>query len=109
MGDGSRLGRLFPVGRLDADSEGLVLLTDDGELANRIMHPRYGCEKEYRALVSAAPGPAALALLRDGVELSDGRTAPAEVTVAEVEPDGRQWLAVTLREGRKRQVRRMLA
>ena len=105
-----RVGRLYPVGRLDADSEGLLLMTNDGELANRLMHPRYGCEKEYRALVQGQPDEGALDRLRRGVELEDGPAA------AEVEPErgsaappGRSWLRVTLREGRKRQVRRMLA
>jgi 23S rRNA pseudouridine2605 synthase len=104
-----RLGRLFPAGRLDADSEGLLLLTDDGELANRLMHPRYGCEKEYRALVDGTPDQQALERLRGGIQLSDGRTAPAHVEVAEAAGGGRQWIRVTLHEGRKRQVRRMLA
>jgi 23S rRNA pseudouridine2605 synthase len=104
-----RIGRLYPVGRLDADSEGLVLLTDDGELANRVMHPRYGCQKEYRALVRGEPTAEALERLRSGIELDDGRTAPAEVELAQPAPGGRRWLRVTLREGRNRQVRRMLA
>jgi 23S rRNA pseudouridine2605 synthase len=101
--------RLFPVGRLDRDSEGLLLLTDDGELANRLMHPRYGCEKEYRALVRGAPSAEILARLRGGIQLDDGLTAPAEVELADTAEGGRQWLRVTLREGRNRQVRRMLA
>jgi pseudouridine synthase len=103
-----RLGRLYPVGRLDADSEGLMLMTNDGELANRLMHPRYGCAKEYRALVRGEPTAERLERLRQGVVLDDGPTAPAEVVVEAAEA-GRYWLRVTLREGRKRQVRRMLA
>jgi len=104
-----KLGRLFHVGRLDADSEGLLVLTNDGDLAHRLMHPRHGCEKEYRVLVRGKPSSQALDSLRSGVELVDGRTAPARVEAAEAAPGGRQWLRVTLREGRKRQVRRMFA
>jgi pseudouridine synthase len=103
------LGRLFPAGRLDADSEGLLLLTNDGELANRVMHPRYGCEKEYRALVRGTPTLQALEQLRNGIDLEEGRTAPARVAADGPAEGGRHWLRVTLREGRKRQVRRMLA
>jgi len=95
--------RLYPVGRLDADSTGLILLTNDGQLAERLTHPRYGIEKVYRARV--APGrlsPRALQALRDGVELDDGRTAPARVRQV-----GPSVVEIVLREGRKRQVRRM--
>ncbi|MEA2455814.1 MAG: rRNA synthase [Thermoleophilaceae bacterium] len=95
--------RLYPVGRLDVDSTGLILLTNDGELANLLMHPRYGVEKVYRARIQ--PGrvsPRALMALREGVELEDGRTAPAKVRQV-----GQGVLEITLREGRKRQVRRM--
>jgi 23S rRNA pseudouridine2605 synthase len=101
-------GRLFPVGRLDADSEGLLLLTNDGELANRLMHPRYGCEKEYLVLVRGRPTAERLEQLRAGVELAEGLTAPALVELADTAPNGRRWVRVVLREGRKRQVRRML-
>jgi 23S rRNA pseudouridine2605 synthase len=95
--------RLYPVGRLDADTTGLILLTNDGELANLLTHPRYGVEKTYRARVEPSPAPeAALRALREGVELDDGPTAPARVR--QLEP-GR--LELTIREGRKRQVRRM--
>ena len=95
--------RLYPVGRLDADTTGLMLLTNDGELANRLTHPRYGVARVYRARVAPAPVPQrALRLLREGVELEDGRTSPAGVRQVE---DG--VLELTLREGRKRQVRRM--
>jgi 23S rRNA pseudouridine2605 synthase len=95
--------RLYPVGRLDADSTGLMLLTNDGELADLLTHPRYGVEKVYRARVRPGRVPArALAALREGVELEDGRTTPAKVR--QVAPG---LLEITLREGRKRQVRRM--
>jgi len=104
-----RIGRLFPVGRLDADSEGLVLMTNDGELANRLMHPRYGCEKEYRALVDGPPDQEVLEELRQGVELEGSMTAPARVELERPGRSGACWLRVTLREGRKRQVRQMLA
>ena len=95
--------RLYPVGRLDADTTGLILLTNDGELANRLTHPRYGVPRTYRAKVARPPVRApALRALREGVELDDGRTAPARVRA--VAPD---TLEITIREGRKRQVRRM--
>jgi 23S rRNA pseudouridine2605 synthase len=95
--------RIYPVGRLDTDTTGLMLLTNDGELAERLTHPRYGVERTYRARVSPGPVPeAALRALRDGVELDDGPTAPA--SVREVEAG---VLEITIREGRKRQVRRM--
>jgi 23S rRNA pseudouridine2605 synthase len=95
--------RLYPVGRLDADSTGLILLTNDGELADLLTHPRYGVEKVYRAKVQ--PGRVArkaIDALRQGVELEDGMTAPARVR--QVAPG---VLEIALREGRKRQVRRM--
>ncbi len=101
--------RLFPVGRLDLESEGLMLLTNDGELANRLTHPRYGHEKEYRVLVAKRPDEKQLAAWRHGIVLSDGtRTRPAEVRVEETVGKG-AWLRVILREGRKRQIREMAA
>src|SRR5207244_8588964 len=78
--------RLYPVGRLDVDSTGLVLLTNDGELANRLMHPRYEVEKTYRVAVRGRPSKSALATLRAGVELEAGRTAPPAVTLIESGP-----------------------
>ncbi|HET9074476.1 MAG TPA: pseudouridine synthase [Solirubrobacteraceae bacterium] len=97
--------RLYPVGRLDADTTGLILLTDDGELAHRLTHPSFEVDKTYLATVAGAPvREVALRRLRDGVELEDGRTAPARVD--RVRPD---TLAITIHEGRKRQVRRMCA
>lgn len=95
--------RLYPVGRLDADSSGLILLTNDGELANLLTHPRYEVPKTYRVRVAGGPvSDRALAALRAGVELEDGPSAPAEVR--RVRGDE---LEVTIREGRNRQVRRM--
>jgi 23S rRNA pseudouridine2605 synthase len=95
--------RLYPVGRLDADTSGLILLTNDGELANRLMHPRYEVEKTYRARVEPVPvRERALRTLREGVQLEDGRTSPARVR--QLEPG---LLEIVIREGRKRQVRRM--
>lgn len=99
--------RVFPVGRLDVDSTGLLLFTNDGALAHRLTHPRHQHEKEYRVLVDGRPTAEALRRLRRGVPLDDGVTAPAEVWVLEAAAEG-TWLALVLREGRKRQVRRML-
>jgi 23S rRNA pseudouridine2605 synthase len=97
--------RLYPVGRLDVDSEGLVLLTNDGELANRLTHPRYEHEKEYRVLVARRPDEEQLAAWRHGVVLEDGhRTAPAHVRFESAYGKG-AWLRVILKEGRKRQIR----
>jgi 23S rRNA pseudouridine2605 synthase len=96
--------RLYPVGRLDADTTGLILLTNDGELAERLTHPRYGVEKVYRARVQPARvTPAALQAIREGIELEDGRTAPARAR----QPSA-GVLEIAVREGRKRQVRRMI-
>jgi 23S rRNA pseudouridine2605 synthase len=95
--------RLYPVGRLDADSSGLILLTNDGALAHRLTHPSFEVQKTYRARVGGGPvGDAALRRLREGVSLDDGMTAPARVRRA-----GRGVLELTIHEGRNRQVRRM--
>jgi len=94
--------RLYPVGRLDAESTGLLLLTNDGELANRLTHPRYEVPKAYRATLRRPPSDRDLERLRKGVELEDGPTAPAEVTRL-----GERKVEIVLREGRNRQVRRM--
>jgi pseudouridine synthase len=104
--------RVFPVGRLDRDTEGLLLMTNDGEVANRVMHPRYGIEKEYQALVTPLPDADAIRTLGAGVELIEEngrrvRTAPAKVSLLPVKR-GEQWIRIVIREGRKRQVRRML-
>ena len=95
--------RVFPVGRLDADTEGLLVLTNDGELAQWLAHPSFGIEKEYLAEVRGVPGPAVLRALRHGVELDDGMTAPARVGV--LAPG---VLRLAVHQGRNRQVRRML-
>jgi 23S rRNA pseudouridine2605 synthase len=102
-------GTLYPVGRLDVESEGLILLTNDGELANRLTHPRYGHEKEYRVLVARRPDKEQLEAFRHGVVLDDGRrTLPAVVNFESGFGKG-AWLRITLREGRKRQIREMCA
>jgi len=95
--------RLYPVGRLDADSTGLIVLTNDGELANVLTHPRYGVKRGYRVRLRRPASESQLRLLRRGVELEDGRTAPAGVR--RVSP---RVLEVTISEGRNRQVRRMI-
>lgn len=100
--------RVFPVGRLDRDTEGLLLFTNDGELASRLMHPRYGVEKEYLAEVAGSPNPRVLARLREGVELEDGPARALEVRVVS-ESGGRTAMRVVMGEGRKREVRRLLA
>jgi 23S rRNA pseudouridine2605 synthase len=94
--------RVFPVGRLDADTEGLLLLTNDGELAQRLTHPSFGVDKEYLAHVEGSPSRGAIRRLRAGIELEDGLTAPAKVSLV-----GDRLLRITIHEGRKRQVRRM--
>ena len=97
--------RLYPVGRLDADSSGLILLTNDGELANRLTHPSFQVAKTYRARLGGGPvGDAALEALRRGVELDDGPTAPARVRRVRG-----NLIEVSIREGRNRQLRRMCA
>jgi 23S rRNA pseudouridine2605 synthase len=98
--------RVFPVGRLDLDSRGLVLLTDDGELAGRLMHPRYHVEKEYRVLVRGRPGDDALRRLSEGMVVRGERFEPADVRVLGG-TDGETRLSMVLREGRKREVRRL--
>jgi 23S rRNA pseudouridine2605 synthase len=94
--------RVFPVGRLDVDTEGLLLLTNDGALANRLTHPSHGIEKEYVAEVRGTLTPGELRRMRDGIELDDGPTSPAKVS--QPTPG---VLRITIHEGRNRQVRRM--
>ncbi|PKN84284.1 MAG: pseudouridine synthase [Chloroflexi bacterium HGW-Chloroflexi-8] len=98
-------GHLFTVGRLDMDSEGLILLTNDGDLTNKLTHPRYGHEKEYMVLVASRPDDDQLDIWRRGVVLEDGfKTAPAKVSVSKFQGKG-AWLNVTMQEGHKRQIR----
>ncbi len=97
--------RLYPVGRLDVDTTGLLLLTNDGDLAERLLHPRYELPRTYRARVAGGRlSPRVLRALREGIDLEDGRTAPAGVREVRM-----GLLEITLREGRKRQVKRMCA
>ena len=96
--------RVFPVGRLDADTEGLLILTNDGDMAHRLAHPSFGVEKEYLIEVESLPSPGELRRLRTGVLLEDGLTAPAKASL--VPPRG---IRLSIHEGRKRQVRRMCA
>lgn len=100
--------RLYPVGRLDLDTTGLLLLTDDGELAYRLTHPRFGVEKKYSVQVKGVPGPAALRRLARGVRLEEGPTAPARVRLLRRKRDSAH-LEITLIEGRKRQIKRICA
>ena len=100
--------RVVPVGRLDADTTGALLLTNDGELAHRLAHPRYGVEKVYEAQVEGVPHERALRCLADGVELEDGRTAPARVRLL-ARGSGEATVELVLHEGRKHQVKRMCA
>ncbi|HTX00327.1 MAG TPA: pseudouridine synthase [Acidimicrobiales bacterium] len=94
--------RVFPVGRLDLDTEGLIVCTNDGELAQLLAHPSHGVEKEYLAVVEGDPGPQAIRRLREGVEIGDGLTAPARVSRRSA-----GVLRIVIHEGRNRQVRRM--
>lgn len=96
--------RVVPVGRLDLETEGLLILTNDGELTHRLTHPSFGIEKEYLAHVEGTPSRGALRRLREGVELEDGVTAPAKVSLL-----GPGLMRLTIHEGRNRQVRRMCA
>ena len=98
--------RVFPVGRLDYDTEGLLLLTNDGDLTQLLTHPSFGVVKTYLAEVEGDPSPAAVRALREGVELDDGRTAPARVNVVQ-RRDGTAAVELGIHEGRNRQVRRM--
>ncbi len=98
-------GHLYPVGRLDFDSEGLILMTNDGDLANKLTHPRYGHEKEYRVLLARRPDEEQLSTWRRGVILEDGdKTAPAEVNFLSTSGKG-AWIRVVMGEGKKRQIR----
>ena len=100
--------RVHPVGRLDADSEGLLLLTNDGDLTNLVTHPRHGVTKTYVALVEGLPGTSAVKALTDGVDLDDGRAAAVSARVT-AETQDRSTIEIVMREGRNREVRRMCA
>ncbi len=105
--------RVYPIGRLDIETSGLLLLTNDGDFAQRLTHPRYSMEKHYQALVQGLPSESVLARLRSGVTIAEGNgrsytTAPARVQLLRRAETG-AWLMLTIHEGRKRQVRRMLA
>ncbi len=100
--------RVYPVGRLDYDTEGLLLLTNDGEFANMLTHPSHHVPKTYHATVKGVPHGTALEKLAKGILLEDGMTAPAEVDYHDVDPDSKQaTISITIHEGRNRQVRRM--
>jgi 23S rRNA pseudouridine2605 synthase len=98
--------RVFPVGRLDYNSSGLLLLTNDGDLAMRLSHPRYEVPKIYHVKVSGHPDARALQRLRQGIRLEEGKTAPAVVRVIE-ESEHKSWLEIEIAEGKKHQIRRM--
>lgn len=105
---------VFPIGRLDRDTEGLLIFTNDGEFAHRMAHPRYEIDKEYVALVEGSPTPAALDELRSGVLIEGKRTSPATVDLTTplagyATAPGHAWLRLVIHEGRKRQVRLMCA
>ncbi|HET6381416.1 MAG TPA: pseudouridine synthase, partial [candidate division Zixibacteria bacterium] len=108
--------RLWPAGRLDVASEGLMVVTNDGAWANRLLHPRYGIDREYAVLVDREPHPDELVALLDGVELEDGparllaaRVAPPPPEVRRAPDERGTWLRVRVAEGRKREVRRLMA
>lgn len=101
-------GRLYNVGRLDLNSEGLLLMTNDGALANRLTHPRYGVEKTYYAVCDGKLTASEAAKLTNGIELEDGMTAPARVDAVRTTQRGDTSFLITIHEGRNRQIRRML-
>lgn len=100
--------RIYNVGRLDINSEGLLLMTNDGELANLLMHPRYGVTKTYRVVCDGTLSAGEIASLTNGVELDDGMTAPAKITNIRRSTTGGTAFSITIHEGRNRQIRRML-
>jgi 23S rRNA pseudouridine2605 synthase len=99
--------RLYPIGRLDIDTTGLLLITNDGDLAHRLMHPRSKVPKTYEALVDGRVSSTSVRALRNGIELDDGPTQPARVEVLDRQAPGGTWLRIEITEGRNRQVRRM--
>jgi 23S rRNA pseudouridine2605 synthase len=105
--EGEVAERVYPVGRLDYDTEGLLLLTNDGELANALMHPAKQVKKTYIAKVRGVPSNAKLRMLETGIQLEDGPTAPAEVKLVDVKPPNTATVSIRIHEGRNRQVRRM--
>ncbi|OGJ22096.1 MAG: pseudouridine synthase [Candidatus Pacebacteria bacterium RIFCSPHIGHO2_01_FULL_46_10] len=100
--------RIYPVGRLDEDSEGLILLTNDGDLAYTLTHPKFEVPKTYHVLVKGAPTNSMLNALRAGVKLKEGRTSPAEISITKHE-QGKTWISLTIHEGWNQQIRRMCA
>ncbi|MDO8446692.1 MAG: pseudouridine synthase [Deltaproteobacteria bacterium] len=100
-------GRVFPVGRLDYDTEGLILCTNDGDLTHRLQHPSHEVPKTYFAKVEGVPTPEEITKLRKGIKLEDGMTAPAKVKLVR-KVDANSWLEITIHEGRNRQVKRMV-
>ena len=100
--------RIYPVGRLDNNTEGLLLLTNDGALMNGLLHPKYEVQKTYMARIAGQPSEAVLDKLRQGIQLEDGWTAPAVVQLLQ-QGDGESQVSITIHEGRNRQVRRMFA
>ena len=102
-------GRLYPVGRLDKDSEGLLILTNDGDVAYALSHPKFEMEKKYEVLIKGNVREQVLERLRQGVEIDDGKTARCKVKVLSALGHGEYWLEFILHEGRKRQIRRMCA
>jgi pseudouridine synthase len=99
--------RVYPVGRLDYDSDGLIILTNDGDLTNRLTHPRYGCEKTYKVLVEGIPSEAILDRWRQGgLMLDTEKTAPCRIKILGTQ-DGNTWLRIIMREGKNRQIRRI--
>lgn len=99
--------RLYPIGRLDIDTTGLLLITNDGDLAHRLMHPRSKVPKTYEALVDGRVSAAGVRALRNGVDLEDGPTQPAKVEILDRQAAGGTWISIEITEGRNRQVRRM--
>ncbi len=97
--------RIYPVGRLDYNSEGLLLFTNDGEIANKLMHPAGKVKKQYLVKIQGALGEKEIAKIRSGIQLSDGKTQPADIK--QLKKNGNSWVQITLSEGRKNQIRRM--
>ncbi len=99
--------RLYPIGRLDIDTTGLLLITNDGDLSHRLMHPRSKVPKTYEALVDGRVSAAGVRALRNGIDLEDGPTQPAKVEILDRQAKGATWISIEITEGRNRQVRRM--